>query len=189
MNPPFDFNKSERRSCVRIPIGLETTYKVSGALLPQLAMSTDLSLEGMRLSQINRLEPGQQVVLTFTLPDQGEIILSGKVVWSREVKTNAEKGCQAGVRWLEPNPETRARLNAFYVDRLQNVTSTETFPIEVSPSTTLLRIVGIAFIGSAVLLVSSLFSLLNKTPATRQTSPVQEQKTPPPLTTQQTPQP
>lgn len=111
----------ERRSFVRIPLGLETTYQVIGeATAPRLGLSEDLSLGGLRLSEPEPLEPGSGISMNVTLPVQGPMVLRGMVAWCRPVGSNDDRRnghYWAGIRWLEINPAARARLNAFLTER------------------------------------------------------------------------
>ena len=107
----------ERRTYIRFPVGLEAIYQIIQEMgPPRLGMTTDLSLGGARLSQPETLTPGHEVNVTITLPKEGKITLKGVVVWCREV-ANDQIEHQAGVRWVEINPTSQARLNAFLNDR------------------------------------------------------------------------
>ncbi len=173
MKPEFNFNRNERRSSTRIPIGLETTYKISESTAPvRLGMTADLSLDGMRLCQIERIEPGREVSLTFLLPTQGQMTLAGKVVWCQELGSG-QQGYQAGIQWLRPTAATRARLNAFYIDRIQRETPVTGAPVEPAESFRLWwRMVEIAVIGFAILIVSNFISWFGRTgrPSSEQSS-------------------
>ncbi len=104
----------ERRAFIRVPVGVETTYQmVSVNIPPRLGLSEDLSLGGMRLSQVEALEPGRSITMNVSLPE-GQISLRGIVIWCRQAQTlGRQSGYQSGLRWLEVTPVAQARLNAF----------------------------------------------------------------------------
>lgn len=149
---------SERRNFPRIPVGLEATFQTAERLLPWLAFSGDISLGGMRIDQPRRLDPGQKILVNFTIPDQGQMSVNGVVVWCRKSEEGISR-YQAGVQWVGVGPITQARLNAFLVDRTSASISHRSPP---QPPSDAWRRVGILSLLGLSVLGGFLFSWLKR---------------------------
>ncbi len=104
----------ERRSTIRVPVGLEGTYQRLGDLSgPRLGITEDISLGGLRLSSASPLQAGDHVAIEMKLPQQGAVSLKGLVVWSRQIEESGQRNYESGLRWDEVDAHAQARLNAF----------------------------------------------------------------------------
>jgi uncharacterized protein (TIGR02266 family) len=97
----------ERRGGPRIPIemwveettGSERYFRRAG----------NLSRGGLRLEHTIPLPVGTVVNLTFTLPgDQSAVEISGEIV-----SAAAPEDLRMGVKFLDPTPDARAKIDAF----------------------------------------------------------------------------
>ena len=121
----------ERRSFIRMPVGLEISYQAEEGKSPfRLAVTEDLSLGGMQVWQPQPLDVGQKVNVSFYLPREGQVALRGVVVWSRE-SVNGRGGYKTGIQWEELHPPSQARLNAFLIERTKTPHS---IPPKAGPS-------------------------------------------------------
>lgn len=109
----------ERRCFVRVPVGVEVSYQTGESATPRLAMSEDISQEGMRISQPELLERGTEISISFVLPSGGRLELAGKVVWCSKWSGPGQNLYHAGLRWLQIHAGARAHLNAFLIDRIE----------------------------------------------------------------------
>lgn len=108
---------NERRAQFRVPVGIEGTFHLLGDLSgPQLGITQDVSLGGLRLSSAQRFQPGDKVSIALMLPQQGPVSVTGVVVWSREGQQSGQQNFEAGLRWAEIDAHAQARLNAFVTD-------------------------------------------------------------------------
>ncbi len=108
----------EKRVHIRVPVGLEGSYQPTTRLAsPRLGMTRDISLGGARFSSAERLEPGGKVSLTLSLPREGEVILTGVVVWSRMMEQGGgQVGYESGLCWQNVDAQAQARLNSFLTE-------------------------------------------------------------------------
>ena len=108
----------EKRVHIRVPVGIEGSYHpVTRLAVPRLGITQDLSLGGARFASIERLEPGDKISMSLTLPKQGEITLTGLVVWSRIGEQKAGGvGYEAGLSWENIDAPVQARLNSFLTE-------------------------------------------------------------------------
>ena len=107
----------ERRVHIRVPVGVEGNYQPIGKLaVPKLGMTKDISLGGSRFASAERLEPGGKYLVALSLPKEGQITLTGVVVWSREAANSDQGGYEAGFCWANVDPHAQARLNSFLTD-------------------------------------------------------------------------
>lgn len=108
---------NERRGTIRVPVGIEGTFQLLGDLSgPRLGMTEDISLGGMRFSSGSRLPPGEKVAVSLNLPREGQVAITGVVVWSREAQESGQENFESGLRWLFVDAHAQARLNAFITD-------------------------------------------------------------------------
>ena len=108
----------EKRIHIRVPVGIEGSYQpVTRLAAPRLGMTRDISLGGARFASAERLEPGGKISLTLSLPKQGEVVLTGVVVWSRMTEQEAGQiGYESGLCWQNVDAHAQARLNSFLTD-------------------------------------------------------------------------
>jgi hypothetical protein len=80
-------------------------------------MTRDISLGGARFVSPERLEPGGKISLTLSLPKEGEVTLTGVVVWSRLTEQDrGQVGYESGLCWQNVDAPAQARLNSFLTD-------------------------------------------------------------------------
>ena len=102
----------ERRAHIRIPVGLHGRYQLARKMgSPRLGLTQDVSLGGMQLACTEQLEPGERIAIDLPLPKEGEVGLTGVVLWSR--KSQGMGGYEVGLRWTGLEPSAQARLNSF----------------------------------------------------------------------------
>jgi len=108
----------EKRIHIRIPAGIEGSYQPMTRLAaPRLGITRDMSLGGARFASTDRIEPGAKISMVLSLPKQGEVNLTGLVVWSRLAELRpGETGYEAGLRWENVDLHAQARLNSFLID-------------------------------------------------------------------------
>ena len=108
----------EKRVHIRVPIGIEGSYQpITRLAAPRLGITRDISLGGARFASTERLEPGYKISLTFSLPKEGGVALTGVVVWSRMIQQiGGETGYESGLCWQNVDVHAQARLNAFLTD-------------------------------------------------------------------------
>jgi len=100
---------SEKRREPRHVVSLEVNYRCGDAYL--FSRSSNLSEMGIFLTTPTPLGRGTRIELSFAEPGAGEPIrVIGEVVWTLEAKPGVEPGM--GVRFIDPSPETRARVKA-----------------------------------------------------------------------------
>lgn len=103
----------ERRNHIRVPVGVEGRYQLIKTLFaPRLGMTQDICLGGMQFACMERLEPGERISVDLTLPREGDLGVTGIVLWCRESQ-RVQGGYEAGLRWTTLDPPAQARLNAF----------------------------------------------------------------------------
>ena len=102
----------EKRVYIRVPVGIEGSYQpLTWLAAPRLGMTRDISLGGARFASSDRLEPGGKISLTLSLPKQGEVILTGTVIWSRMTEQDGgQVGYESGLCWLNVDAHAQARL-------------------------------------------------------------------------------
>ncbi len=108
----------EKRVHIRVPVGAEGSYRPTTRLAaPRLGMTRDISLGGARLVCTERLDPGGKISLTLSLPKEGEVTLTGVVVWSRLTEQGGgQVGYESGLCWQNVDAHAQARLNSFLTD-------------------------------------------------------------------------
>lgn len=108
----------EKRVHIRVPVGVEGSYQPTTRLAaPRLGMTRDISLGGARFVSPERLEPGGKISLTLSLPKEGEITLTGVVVWSRLMQQGSSQvGYESGLCWQNVDARAQARLNSFLTE-------------------------------------------------------------------------
>ena len=108
----------EKRVHIRVPVGIEGSYQpITRLAAPRLGMTRDISLGGARFVSADRLEPGGKISLTLALPKEGELVLTGVVVWSRMTEQGAgQVAYESGLCWQNVEAHAQARLNSFLTD-------------------------------------------------------------------------
>lgn len=108
----------EKRVHIRVPVGVEGSYQPTTRLAaPRLGMTRDISLGGARFVCPERLEPGGKISLTLSLPREGEVTLTGVVVWSRLTEQGGgQVGYESGLCWQNVDVRAQARLNSFLTE-------------------------------------------------------------------------
>lgn len=108
----------EKRVYIRVPVGLEGTYRpMEQLVVPRLGITRDMSLGGARFASAERLDPGGKVAVSMTLPKEGEIHLTGIVVWSRIASQGGgQVGYESGLCWENVDTRAQAKLNSFLTD-------------------------------------------------------------------------
>ena len=116
----------EKRVHIRVPVGIEGSYQPTTRLAaPRLGMTRDISLGGARFASSDRLEPGDKISLSLSLPKEGEMVLTGVVVWSRIGEQRAGQAAyESGLCWENVDAHAQARLNSFLTDYTRSDGST-----------------------------------------------------------------
>ena len=100
---------AEKRSEPRHPVRLEVNYRCGDSYL--FSKSSNLSEMGIFLTTSTPLGTGTRIELSFADPGGAEPIYAlGEVMWTLEAAPGVEPGM--GVRFIDPTPETRARIKA-----------------------------------------------------------------------------
>lgn len=108
----------EKRVHIRIPTGIEGSYQpVTRLAIPRTGITRDISQGGVRFASMDRLEPGEKISLVLSLPEQGDVALTGMVVWSRMQNEGVRgAGYEAGLSWQNVDAHAQARLNSFLIN-------------------------------------------------------------------------
>jgi type IV pilus assembly protein PilZ len=100
---------AEKRSQPRHAVRLEVNYRCGDTYL--FSRSSNLSEMGIFLTTPTPLSKGTQLELDFADPGFDEPIrVLGEVMWTLGAGPGVEPGM--GVRFIDPSPETRARVKA-----------------------------------------------------------------------------
>lgn len=146
----------ERRTHIRIPVGLHGRYqqadKMAGA---RLGLTQNVSMGGLQMACLERLEPGDPVAVDLPLPREGEVGLTGVVVWARKSE-GTSGGFEVGMKWTALDPSAQARLSAYI--NSYNRARPEAVTVEhVCRRTSLVswpRTIGLAVLLSGILLIA-----------------------------------
>jgi len=108
----------EKRVHIRVPVGLEGSYQpLTRLAAPRIGMTRDISLGGARFVSTERMEPGSKIAMTLSMPKEGEVGVTGLVVWSRPAAAGAgETPYESGLFWQNVDAHAQARLNSFLTD-------------------------------------------------------------------------
>ena len=119
----------EKRVHIRVPAGIEGSYQpINRLAAPRLGITRDISLGGARFASSERLDPGAKISVSLALPRQGEVVITGLVIWSRIAdQGGGQVNYESGLCWEHVEAHAQARLNSFLTD----YTSSET-PMIVS---------------------------------------------------------
>lgn len=118
-----DIKPQERRKFARLDLALTVGYRVVGAkpqsIDPFEALSSDVSLGGLRLMTPTPLENGTQLELTINLSDDHESIRAqGEVVWQTKLSPTS---FETGVLIKGMGVDDRSRFMAFVFDQMSKV--------------------------------------------------------------------
>ena len=92
---------------------------------PFLCSSLNISTHGMLIRSAQNLSPGDQISLSFYLPDDTHISVSGEIV--RAVKeASGSVDNQYGIRFVSPAPGVKAAIEAFIDKELRRRSSADT---------------------------------------------------------------
>ena len=150
----------ERRSTIRIPVGVEGTYELAKGLSgPRLALSQDISHGGMRLTSAERLQPGDRIQISVQLPIQGPVTMQGTIIWSRETSRAGQTGYDCGLRWTDVNPPSQARLNAFITGQARIDLTPSDFTPPLSSAIRWPRVAFVSFVVGGLITVVALYWL------------------------------
>ena len=146
----------ERRAHVRIAGGLHGRYLLARKMdSPRLGFTQDISMGGMQMACQERLEPGERVAIDLPLLREGEVGLTGVILWSR--KSDATSGSyEVGMKWAGLDPAVQARLSS-YINSYTRVRSTPAMAavIHREPVISWPRTIGLAVFLAASLLAAA----------------------------------
>ena len=118
-------NGVERRKFARLDLALTVSYRVSGQsggqpADPRDAVSSDVSLGGLRLMAPTKLENGTMLDLEILLGDQEEnpIHATGEVVWQNKI---TDTSFETGVMIKGMPAEDKGRFMEFVFDQMAKV--------------------------------------------------------------------
>ncbi len=146
----------ERRAHIRIPVGLHGRYQSARKMaFPRLGLTQDISMGGMQMACTERLEPGEQISIDLPLPREGEVGLTGVVVWSR--RSEGMNGAyEIGMKWAGLDPAAQARLSSY----INSYTRTRSGSFAAAaarpePAVSWPRVLSVALFLSALLLIAA----------------------------------
>lgn len=109
----------ERRSTVRVNCFLPAQYRPFETTPEFSGLVTDVSVEGLRLLADHPCEEGQQVRVSFALPDHGRVealAVQGIVRWRA---AQGQHGYPTGLEFEQLDETSRFRLQAFIAQRTE----------------------------------------------------------------------
>ena len=102
--------EKERRKFKRFDAYMSVRYQVPGSQDQGVALSKDLSREGLKINVPTRLTEGSTLSLELDIPDDPKPVkTSGKIVWSGS-QNSQEQGFDAGVRFVMMDPVDKFRV-------------------------------------------------------------------------------
>ena len=117
---------ADRRKYARLDLALTVSYKVAGQaaghpLDPREAVSSDVSLGGLRLMTPTRLENGTMLDLEIALGEEGKpISAEGEVMWQNKI---SETSYETGVMIKRMPDEDKSEFMKFVFDQMSKVVS------------------------------------------------------------------
>ena len=126
--------EKERRKFKRFDAYMSVRYQgPESAEQRGIALSKDLSREGLKMSSPTRLDEGSTLDLELDIPDDPKAVrTSGKIVWSRSAP-GQDQGYDVGVRFVMMDPVDKFRvLDYAYNHWLETKVNDFTDPEEVS---------------------------------------------------------
>jgi len=124
MNRKPDY--AERRKYARLDLALTVSYKVAGQsgghpMDPREAVSSDVSLGGLRLMTPTRLENGTMLDLEIMLGEEGKpISAQGEVMWQNKI---SETSYETGVMIKKMPDSDKSEFMKFVFDQMSKVVS------------------------------------------------------------------
>ena len=97
--------KERNREESRIPF--EVRYTGEGKSYYFSDYSLDLSASGIGINSIRALEVDELVRLTFRLPDETNVVVSGRVVWNGE---RPDVHRRSGLQFVDLDPSTKEKI-------------------------------------------------------------------------------
>ncbi len=129
-----DTMEKERRKFKRFDAYMSVRYQLSGTEeVKGIALSKDLSREGLKFNSPTRLAEGTTLNLELDIPDDPKPVrTTGKVVWSHTLQ-GQDQGFDVGIRFLTIDPVDKFRvLDYAYNHWLETKVNDFTDPEEVS---------------------------------------------------------
>jgi c-di-GMP-binding flagellar brake protein YcgR len=117
---------ADRRKFARLDLALTVSYKVAGQtaghpLDPREAVSSDVSLGGLRLMTPTRLENGTMLDLEIALGEEGKpISAEGEVMWQNKI---SDTSYETGVMIKRMPDEDKSEFMKFVFDQMSKVVS------------------------------------------------------------------
>jgi c-di-GMP-binding flagellar brake protein YcgR len=117
---------AERRKYARLDLALTVSYKVSGQaggnpMDPREAVSSDVSLGGLRLMTPTKLENGTMLDLEIILGEAGKPInAEGEVMWQNKI---SETSYETGVMIKRMPDADKSEFMKFVFDQMSKVVS------------------------------------------------------------------
>lgn len=111
----------ERRTTVRVPYQARAQYCAAEDLLPRDGRLTNVSERGAGLQIREARKPGEQVTISFSLPQSADALTAtGLVRWASS--SGKGKWHAAGLEWLPLEEASRNRLHSFLTAQPASVT-------------------------------------------------------------------
>ena len=103
--------EKERRKFKRFDAYMSVRYQVPGQQeTPGIALSKDLSREGLKINSPTQLAEGTTLDLELDIPDDPKPVrTSGKIVWA-DPKHSQDEGFDMGVRFVMMDPVDKFRV-------------------------------------------------------------------------------
>lgn len=98
----------DKRKDVRVPIRLKVNFEISNRHY-LFEYSSNLSQSGIFIHTMEPLQPGTEVAIQFSLPDDFEISTRGEVIW---VNTEEDEEPGMGVRFVGLSDQAREKILA-----------------------------------------------------------------------------
>ena len=101
----------ERRKFKRFDAYMSVRYQIPGPKEANgIALSKDLSREGLKINSSTRLPEGTVVDLELDIPDDPKPVrTNGKIVWT-EVSRGQDQGFDVGIRFMMMDPVDKFRV-------------------------------------------------------------------------------
>jgi len=115
----------ERRKFARLDLALSISYSVVGSKEipedPREALSSDVSIGGLRLMTPNKLENGTRLEVAIELPEEDEPLKAdAEVVWQIKI---SDASFETGVLIKGMSVNDRSRFMSFVFDQMAKVGS------------------------------------------------------------------
>ena len=128
--------EKERRKFKRFDAYMSVRYQLPGsqAVHQGIALSKDLSREGLKINSPVPLPEGSTLDLELDIPDDPRPVrTSGKIVWTQSLQPGQDQGYDLGIRFVMMDPVDKFRvLDYAYNHWLESKVNDFTDPEEVS---------------------------------------------------------